>query len=668
MGKTSVNTKRLEQGAAALGRHMVAHPVGWLPVTTAAASAVVPACMNVAGHFYGVVGAGAAAAIAAGGWLIAEERIDWSQIRRRWPASWMVGNTATTSVALYAPITDLLPWGAGDIIAASMTIAAGLGIAWWHGLAARDAAPGDTARDGLRWALEELEISSQTTISPSQVNDKGDIEWTVTLGHDDQGKLDRSRLAWKLDVEPSRVLIRKAKGSSPRKYRVVLFKKGLGSIKSAPHPATIKANVAPGGDWAPGTRTVDMGAPLGPVAGSDDVAVISIYEPGYGAKHNLVSGMTGSGKSTLVASIIAHVAASVDAVNLGVDLGKAGEGFHDWYEAGAMAYLLCSPEDESQLLAAARQWLADVQKLNAEARRRGHLMKTGRVRDANGDKVRVWPASPENPVLVYEIEEYATAIANIRALDGRLADQIEEEINSLGRAARYAGISITLITQRPTEDELPTSIRGQLNQTIAGKLKTSSDAGRLANRDVDLVGDLRAGKGLCYVDADDYERPLLTKGYDLSKPKTCTQIARLYTDTQPAFNWEETTGTMTDDHTDTTEAAGADDDDDLFDLGADAEGAELAGVSITAPAAGDDEAADEGAADPQVILAALREAPEGLRRADVEGLYGEAVSAATALRALRRLQTDGLVVKTGRGKATRYKAAGAAADGAADAA
>src|SRR5690606_32581181 len=109
-------------------------------------------------------------------------------------------------------------------------------------------------------------------------------------------------------------------------------------------------------------------------------------------------------------------------------------------------------------------------------------------------------------------------------------------------------------------------------------------------------------------------------------------------------------------------------DDDLFDFGADAGGAELAGISITAPVADDE---PEGAADPQVILTALRAAPEGLRRADVEGLYGETVSAATALRALRRLQTDGLVVKTGRGKATRYKAAQATqadADGAADAA
>lgn len=676
MGKTSVNTKKLEQGAAALGRHVAAHPVGWLPVTTAAASTVVPAAMNVAGHFYGAVGAGAAAAIAAGGWLIAEERIDWSGVRRRWPASWMIGNTAAASVALYAPITDLLPWGAGDIIAASMTISAGLGITWWHGLAKTEsAAPDDTARTGLRWALDELGVSSQTTISASQVGETGDIEWIVTLGHDDQGKLDRSTLAWKLDVEPARVLIRKAKGSSPRKFRVVLFKKSPGSLKSVPHPATVKSNVAPGGAWEPGTRTVDMGAPLGPAVGGGETAVISIFEPGYGAKHNLFAGMTGAGKSTLVASIIAHVAACVDAVACGVDLGKAGETFDDWDEAGAMAYVLCSTGEGQDLLQAARQWLGDLQWLNAETRRRGHLMKTRQVTDANGEKVRVWPASPEHPVIVYFIEEYATSLANIRALDGRLADQIEEEINSLGRGARYAGVSINIITQRPTEDELPTSIRGQLNQTIAGKLKAASDAGRLANRDVDLVNDLRAGKGLCYVDAEQYERPLMTKGYDLSKPKTCRQIADLYTDTQPDFTWG---ATVTDTHATEAPAAAAeahDDDDDLFDFGASADGSELAGISITAPlqavpGGGDDQDEEEGQtkADPEIILAALREAPEGLKRADVETLYGTDVSAATALRALRRLQAAGRVVKTGRASATRYTLAQADTDDAADAA
>ncbi|KPC75343.1 hypothetical protein ADL26_07925 [Thermoactinomyces vulgaris] len=672
MGKTSVNASSSEKkqhksleaaataAAAALGKHVVSHPVGWLPVTTAASGLLAAGAMNAADHFYGPVGACAAAAIATGGWLIAEELIDWTGVRRFWPATGMVAAAGATAVALYGPIADLLPWGTGDVIAASLTAATGLGIAWWHGLACKEKTPVDLAREGLRWALDELGISSQTTISPTQVNEKtGDLEWIVTLGHDDQGKLDRSKLSWKLDVEPARVLIRAAKGDSPRKFRIVQFKKSPGSLKSQPHPATIKANTAPGGTWAPGARTVAMGAPLGPAAGLGEVAIVSIYEPGYGAYHNLFTGQTGAGKSTLLGSVIAHVSASTDAINVGFDLGKAGETFDDWDEAGAMAYVLCSTGEESDLLEAARQFLVDLQWLNTQTRLRGFLMKTRKVLDANGEKCRVWPASPEHPVIACHIEEYATSIANIRALDSALADAIEAEIESLGRGARYAGISINLVTQRPTEDELPTSIRGQLNQTIAGKMKAGSDAGRLASKDVDLVNDLKAGRGLCYVDAEAYERPLMVKGYDLSKPKTCYQIASLYTDTQPHFAWGATSNedeTMTD--TDLP------DEEDLFDFDASADGSELAGVSLAAPATApvtpltSDDASEAGklAAAKKAILAALEAAPaEGLKRADVEALTK--VSSSTANRALNELQAEGLIVKVGRSSATRYQAA-----------
>jgi hypothetical protein len=686
MGKTSVNAASADKktprsleaaataAASAVGKHIVSHPVGWLPVTTCASGLVAAGAMNIADHFYGPVGGVTAAALAAGGWFIAEELIDWNGVQRFWPATGMVTTAAASAVALYGPVADVLPWGTGDVIVASMAAFAALGIAWWHGLASSGKEPIDTGRQGLRWALDELGISSQTTISATQVNDKtGDLEWIVTLGHDDQGKLDRSALSWKLDVESSRVLIRKAKGDSPRRFRIVLFKKSPGSLKAVPHPATIKANIAPGGAWEPGTRTVGMGAPLGPAAGLDETAVIDVYEPGYGAKHNLIAGMTGSGKSTLVASIIAHVAASIDAVACGVDLGKAGETFDDWLASKGVAYSLWSGDDDADMLEAAKQWLEDLKWLNRETRRRIMKMKRREVLDANGEKTDVWPASPQNPVIVYFIEEYATSIANIRALDSRLADEIEELINSLGRGARAAGLSINVITQKPTEEELPTSIRSQLNQTIAGKMKAGSDAGRLSNKDVNLVEDLKSGKGLCYVDAEKYERPLMAKGHDLSRPKTRTQIGALYAHTQPAFTWGATQKDET--MTDTSTDEGQEQEDDLFDFDASADGAELAGVSLTAPATApatpatsdDGSEASKLAAAKQAILNALETAPaEGLKRADVETLAN--VSDTTARRALNELQSARLIVRVGRSSASRYQAAPAATNTAADAA
>lgn len=660
MGNHSMKTQRLEHAAAALARHMVTHPLGWLPVTTGAAAVAVPGLMHAADYTHGPVGAAAVAAIAAGGWLIAEQRLDWDQVDRRWPASGMLANVAASTIALYGPVASWLPWGVGDVLAASMAASAALGIAWWHGMAAGSRTKADTGREGLRWALDELGISSQTTVSDTTVDAKGNLEWVVTLGHADQGKLDRGQLAWKLDVDAARILIRKVDGASPRRFRVVLFKKSPSSLKSVPHPATVKANTAAGGEWAPGARTVAMGAPLGPAVGVDDVAVISVYEPGYGAKHNLIAGMTGAGKSTLVGAILAHVAASVDAVAAGVDLGKGGETFDDWHDNEAMVSVLCAEgDDQASMLEAARRWLAELEWLLGRTRHRVRLMKAGKVRDASGEKTRVWPASPEHPVIVYFIEEYATALANVKALDMRLAAAIEEGIESLGRAARAAGVSINIITQRPTEDELPTSIRGQLNQSIVGKLKTNSDAGRLAQRGVDFVADLKGGKGLCYVDAETYERPLMSKGFDLSKPKTCAQIAALYAADQPHLAWLADTEEAAED---VDAVDGADPLDDLFDAGAAADGRELAGVRLAGPVAA--AAAVDGDADREAaVLAALAAAPAGLTCAETETILG--VSNSTAARVLRSLQAAGAVTRTGRGRLTRYLLAAAGTDAAA---
>lgn len=531
-----------------------------------------------------------------------------------------------------------------------------LGTWWWDCSAYQSHRRAEKARRRMEGALYKLGMGDDTKITGVQLCDNGDTEWRLHMGDTDRvGQLKSEDIAHMLHVDDaSRVLIRRVKKSS-RNVKIVLLGRSLGKAKAVAHPASRGAV----GDWAPGARTIAQGAPVGPqMSTPDNVSVIHSYRAGYGARHKLVAGTTGSGKSVTVRSIAVHVVASADAVLAGVDLVKGGATLLPFRKS--MANLLYLPaskaNDQAAFLAKAAELLAELRWLRSEIALRTALMAEGKVRDADGEITDVWPASPEHPAIEYVFEEFAATMTKVEALDAALAEEIEAELDGIGQTARSSGIALTIINQLPTVAGVPASLRSNLNQTILHKLNTSSDQGRLWSQyDVDAVS-LPLGKGLVYIEAPEGDNPALTRAYDLSKPKDCVAIAEAYAATRPVIAW----GAQHSEGAPEVEqaATGA-------DMGADGV------VALLRDAAADDDAIPAGAgiiggaADPEpgdddrvaAILGALADAAdEGLTRPQVEAvLTGDANSKQTALRLLRALQDEDRVHRTGQGKATRYR-------------
>lgn len=284
--------------------------------------------------------------------------------------------------------------------------------------------------------------------------------------------------------------------------------------------------------------------------------------------------------------------------------------------------------------------------------RRTASMASGHTRDADGERTRTWPASPQAPVIVYFFEEYATTLSTLEKIDADLSAEISDVVDDIGKTARSSGISINIVTQRAAIDELPRSLRAQLSQTIMHKLNASNDKGTLwQGYDIDPVITLAAGKGLCYVDEPNGVDPTLTKAYDLSKPKVCTQIGSAYADTRPNIGWAGA-APVAPQHDEqqqedqTVDAAAlikdALDDVDL-ELPADA--------PLITGSDHDSEVADDERA--QAVVTALAEASEPLPRAQVQQVAGLGMT--VTKNALTALQDAGVVAREGTGRATKYR-------------
>src|SRR5690625_1062282 len=441
-----------------------------------------------------VIGIGLTLFVWADGW------VGQLQATHRRPAGAFVIYTAVAAVALIA-VPDILA-----VYVLMLVTALVLGTWWWNGDAYQSFKLKEHMQRRMERVLAKLGSADDTHITGIKENHRGDLEWRLYLGDGDRpDQFKASDVAHLMKVDTSRVIVRRVSGDSTRHVKIVLLAKALKKAASVTHPA-IAGGQADGSAWAPGARRVAQGAPIGPRADNpDQVVTFYQYEPGYGARHNLIAGVTGSGKSVTLSSILAHCAASSDCVIAGVDLMKGGETFMPWDEAGVMAsHLYLTAEeatDDAALTAKARALLGELKWLRQEVARRTASMASGHTRDADGERTRTWPASPQAPVIVYFFEEYATTLSTLEKIDGDLAAEISETVDDIGKTARSSGISINIVTQRAAIDELPRSLRAQLSQTIMHKLNASNDKGTLwQGYDVDPVVTLSAGKGLCYVD------------------------------------------------------------------------------------------------------------------------------------------------------------------------
>lgn len=204
--------------------------------------------------------------------------------------------------------------------------------------------------------------------------------------------------------------------------------------------ASVRVAEGPG-PWAgpsaelpePATRTVSAGAVVGTDADGRPVTVPIVQSS------LLVGGRPGSGKSVMLASVIAAAVAADDAEVFGIDL-KAGVELAPW------APVLKSIAPDAVAAAAV---LGRIEAVMAD--RLATLAAIG---------ARVHNPTPHEPQLVVVVDELAEldkdAMATVR------------RILALGRAA---GITVVAATQRPSADLIPTSVRALFR--FAGGLQTA---------------------------------------------------------------------------------------------------------------------------------------------------------------------------------------------------
>jgi S-DNA-T family DNA segregation ATPase FtsK/SpoIIIE len=204
----------------------------------------------------------------------------------------------------------------------------------------------------------------------------------------------------------------------------------------------------------PSARSIKDPIDLGPFEDAEPCRVSFLR------RHALFAGTTGSGKSGGLNVLMATLAACDDVVIWAIDL-KQGIELQPW--SPCIDRLATTPAEAAALLADA---VAILQT------RAGHLAATGR---------RVWEPSPEMPVLVIIIDEYA-----------ELADDAPDamsDTDSIARLGRAVAVTLVAATQRPTQKAMGQgAVRSQMDTRICFRVRE--------RRDVDLVlgqGMLAAG-------------------------------------------------------------------------------------------------------------------------------------------------------------------------------
>ena len=137
-------------------------------------------------------------------------------------------------------------------------------------------------------------------------------------------------------------------------------------------------------------------------------------------RHALFGGATGSGKSGGLNVLMGNLTACTDVVIWAIDL-KRGMELGPW--ASCLGRLATTPAEARALLADA------VAILEARA---GHLAATGQ---------RVWAPSPDWPVLIIVIDEYAELVES--------APEATGDADSIARRGRAVAVTLIAATQRP---------------------------------------------------------------------------------------------------------------------------------------------------------------------------------------------------------------------------
>jgi hypothetical protein len=278
--------------------------------------------------------------------------------------------------------------------------------------------------------------------------------------------------------------------------------------------------------WTPGGRRITDGVPLGERADRSPM-MLDLWTREHGARHALMGGASGSGKTNTLNVITCGLAACGDVVVWAIEVAKAGQ--------GQAAWLPCFDWLATRLDEAVAMLDAAVAIIDARSR----ILAAAAARGKGDDKVM---PTPDMPLLVIIIDE-AAALFGIKTGDPNrveLAAQATERARQISQTGRSAGVALLVTTQRPTVAALGDDgdFRSQLHPNLCLRMNRRADVGFvLQNVDLDTVDTtLFNVPGLLYVQDGPDVDPLPVRSYALFQPPIVNRLARALAAGRPALD------------------------------------------------------------------------------------------------------------------------------------
>jgi hypothetical protein len=269
--------------------------------------------------------------------------------------------------------------------------------------------------------------------------------------------------------------------------------------------------------WRPGARTIKEPIPVA-TRPTGELYRLPLWLP-TGARHPLIGGATGSGKSVLINDLMAGMVPCYDVVIWYIEIAKEGQGAAPW--AQCVDWLATDAVEAIKMLRAMRR-------IN-KARMRQLAVQAAKGK--GGDKVT---PSRRQPLIVLIIDEanalFACLSSNEEAM--ALAMDAADEAGKVASEVRAAAESLVIATQRPTVESLGGNgtLHSQLFPSLCLRMNKRRDT-QFVLRDIDLdqidASQLTAN-GAMYIQDTVGDEPLPLRTLTLFEPAHIFALASLY--------------------------------------------------------------------------------------------------------------------------------------------
>ncbi len=262
---------------------------------------------------------------------------------------------------------------------------------------------------------------------------EGTRTWVVALPDDmvaqQAVRILRDRISRGADVPSNQIAV--TEGGNSGRVVVLVRREAMRVLPDLiKHPVTTAAV---------GARSVLQGARVGATYDGEWIVPLATEK---GANHLFIGGAPNQGKSALITNVLAEAAAMVDAQVWLADPKRV--------DYAAWRNVVARYANTVEAIEAL------VRDLGAEMERRYELLE--------GQGGRKWRATPETPQIVFILDEAADL-----SKDGQL------RLKEISRLCRAAGITVVIATQRPTKENINTSLLAQLVERVALHCATAAE-------------------------------------------------------------------------------------------------------------------------------------------------------------------------------------------------